>query len=126
MQTKHVIPAVGSGEKERFLVDGKEVSQEEYLSAQASESRLAELLGSHEVPGGHLPSCWPMTGSNACMVHPNQLKQQQEYAAAQGVPTDFDHHCRPIFRDRQHRKEYMGKVERMVDRQGGYGDRTGT
>lgn len=64
-----------------------------------------------------------MPGSNALMVHPNQLKQAQERAAAAGVPTDFDQHCRPIFRDREHRKRYCA-LEGVKDRSGGYGDRT--
>ena len=64
-----------------------------------------------------------MTGSDALMVHPKQLRKAQERAAQAGVPTEFDRHCRPIFRDRQHRKQYH-ELERVVDRRGGYGDRT--
>lgn len=119
--TRRTFPSPGSGEKERYFVDGKEVSQKEY--DRAVDSRLQEALESREGPGGHHPSCWPMPGSNALMVHPNQLREAQERAAAAGVPTEFDQHCRPIFRDRDHRKRYCA-LEGIKDRSGGYSDRT--
>lgn len=121
--TRTTYPAPGSGTKPQFFVDGVEVSEDEYDKSLALESRLDEMLAHMAGPDGHRPACWPMPGSNSQMVHPKQLKQMQQKLASAGVPTDFDQHCRPIFRDRKHRKDYCA-VERVVDRRGGYGDRT--
>lgn len=120
---KVVHPAVGSGGKEKFFVDGKEVTEKEYVKVLAAQSRTSELLESHETPDGHRSACWPMVGSYSLMVHPRQKKKAQELAAAHGCPTEFTHDNRPIFRDRAHRKAYC-EMEKCKDRDGGYGDRT--
>lgn len=73
-----------------------------------------------DLPGGHLPSCWPMT-STAAGVHPDEIKKYKDEAACAGVSVDFTRDGDAIFRDRKHRKDCL-KLWGMRDRNGGYGD----
>lgn len=81
--------------------------------------RPAEWAGQ----GGMQPSTWPMI-SRALAVHSSQREEYTNFAAKHGVPTDFDKGGHPVFRDREHRKNYA-KLVGAVDYEGGYGDHTG-
>lgn len=76
----------------------------------------AEVAGQ----GGMQPSTWPLK-SNALAVHPTQRMEYQEFSGKHGVPTDFDSRGRPVFRSKEHRKQYCELVG-ATDFDGGYGD----
>lgn len=61
--------------------------------------------------------------SLALAVRPAQVTKARAWAEAQGVPTDFTPGGEPIFRSRQHRRDYC-KIRGVVDNNGGYGDAT--
>lgn len=113
--TSRVIYHPTDPSKNQFFVDGKPVSQADYEKAFPSRLDLTSP------PGGQLPSCWPMV-SDSMMVHPDQIPEAYEHAKSVGVPTDFTKQGQPILRDPAHRREYARRVERMHDRNGGYGD----
>ncbi len=70
------------------------------------------------------PAGWPMV-SDAAAVHPSQAKEATEDAAKKGVPTEFTKGGRPIFTSQGHRAAYC-KAYGYRDRNGSYGDYTGT
>ena len=123
MATGRIVHHPYDASKSRYYVDDKEVTRAQF--DRAFPSKLKELLDSHMAPDGHRSACWPAQGSDALAVHPKQLREAQELAAARGVPTDFDHHNRPVFRDRKHRKDYCRIVEgNKHDNNAGYSDPT--
>lgn len=63
---------------------------------------------------------WPLLSEGAG-VQQSQVKEATEHARKLGVPTDFTRDGRAIFRDRNHRKQYL-KAHGLHDRNGGYGD----
>jgi hypothetical protein len=110
------------GRKNRYLIDGVEVTKAEF--DRAFPTKIQDLLDSGIVPDGHRTQCWPQA-SRALGVNPKQVPAQMEYAKHQGVPTSFDATGKPIFTSRGHRAEYLKKVDgRRVDYDGGYGDTT--
>jgi len=98
----------------RYFLSRREVSEAEYRAVYPEP----ECGGG--VPGGHGLGCWPMA-SDAAAVHPSRVEEARESARAKGVPTDFDQHGRPVFRDRGHRRAYL-RAYGYHDRDGGYGD----
>lgn len=71
-------------------------------------------------------SRWPIE-SDAWAVQFDQKAEAEAEAAAAGVPTEFKVRgvaARPVFRDRQHRRDYC-RALRVIDADGGYGDYTG-
>lgn len=73
-----------------------------------------------DVPGGTPSGGWPMM-SDAMGVHPSQIREAQEHAAARGVHTEYAPDGRAILRDRNHRKAHM-RAMGFRDNDGGYGD----
>jgi hypothetical protein len=110
------------GRKNRYLIDGKEVTRAEF--DRAFPTKIQDLLDSGIVPDGHRSQCWPQA-SRALGVHPSQVNDQMAHAKKMGVPTSFDKTGKPIFTSRGHRAEYLKHVDqRRVDYDGGYGDTT--
>lgn len=108
-----------SSGKPSYQLDGKQVSQAEFDAA--FPSKMEELLACGNMLPSHQPGCWPMPGSEALAVHPEQVAEATEDARKKVVPTEFDRQGRPILRDRGHRRDYL-RAYSMRDRDGGYGD----
>lgn len=106
------------GNPNRYYLEDKEVSKDEY--DKAHESKLDGLFAEGTFLPSQTTTCWPMV-SEALAVHPKQRQAAVEHAKRHGVPTDFDHLNRPIFRDRGHRKQYL-RIRGAHDNSGGYGD----
>lgn len=106
----------GKAGKERYFVEGKEVSREEFDSA-FPDHRIepGDVCGA-----GHQPSAWPLCSEGAA-VHPDQIPEATESAKNKGVPTSFTSDGCPIFTSRQHRKEYL-RAYKMRDHDAGYSD----
>lgn len=68
----------------------------------------------------HDAGTWPQY-SDAAGVHPDQIAEATEHAAACGVPTDFKEDGRAIFTSRAHRRKYC-EVHGLYDRDAGYSD----
>jgi hypothetical protein len=81
--------------------------------------RCEDLAAAYTLPSC-LPSCWPMK-SEALAVHPKQIGAAVEDARKKGVSVDFTKDGRVIFRDRNHRAEYL-RAYGYFDRDAGYGD----
>jgi hypothetical protein len=64
---------------------------------------------------------WKAQHSEALAVHPQQIKQAADDAAAKGVPTDFDGAGRPILTSRSHRRAYH-LAYGVIDKDAGYSD----
>lgn len=98
-----------------YLIDGREVTEEEYRRHFPENSELPQNLffGNH-------PGAWPVL-SDALGVLPRQIDEARQSAARRGVPTDFSPDGRAIFRSRGHRSAYC-KAYGFHDRDGGYGD----
>ena len=97
----------------RYFVNGAEVTQEKFDVLFPSKP-----IG--EIPGGHLPGCWPKLGM-ALAVHPKRRLEAMENAAQKGVPTEFTEEGDVVYRDRAHRKAYHHAYG-FHDNEGGYGD----
>lgn len=87
--------------------------------------KLCELFAANSgegesVPSGHLPSCWPML-SDACAVHPKQIKQANERNRRHGVKVTYNAKGQAVIPDRHERKKLL-KLEGFRDRSGTYGD----
>lgn len=101
------------GKPDRFLVDGKEVTEAEY---EAQMVRPAEpFKGCASLIG------WKPLVSDALAVHPDQVAEARADALAKGVPVDFLPDGRPVFTSRAQRKAYC-KAYGFFDRSAGYGD----
>lgn len=72
------------------------------------------------VPGGHPPSCWPMT-SEALACHESQVAEMNERNRAAGVGTRYTADGTAVIPDRADRRKLL-KLEGYHDRNGGYGD----
>lgn len=102
---------VGFGEKAKYIIDGNEVTK-----AVFDRSFPDKPIGD----GSGLTG-WRPLASDALAVHASQVVEAAEDAKNKKVPTDFTKDGRPIFRTREHRKEYM-RAYGYFDRSGGYGD----
>lgn len=102
-----------------YLVDGKEVSQEEYDRLFAEEKAALPKIKPARMVGkrGH---GWPMK-STALGVNPVQRKAAMAQADALGVPTHFDSEGRAELRDRAHRNKLVRALG-YHDRDGGYAE----
>ena len=94
-----------------YLIDGQAVTREAFKKA------FPDREG---VPGGMLPSCWPLV-SEAMAVHPRQVKQAREKAERLGVPTHFKETGEPVFRSPEHRAMFC-EAHGTFDRNGGDSD----
>jgi hypothetical protein len=106
----------------KFMVNGQEVSEEEFRKRETLHGGIAEMLKSRKAPGGHQPACWPQK-SRSLGVYPDQAKEAYDESVRIGVPTEFDSEGHAIFRDQEHRRSYC-KATGFMDLDGGYGDHT--
>lgn len=97
-----------------YLLDGREVTREEYDAA------LPDRPLEGAAPMTESTSAWPIK-SDALGVHPKQAREAEEHARQKGVPTEFTPQGQPVFRSREHRKQYC-RAYGVYDRNGGYGD----
>lgn len=103
------------GKPKRYFIGDKEVTEEFFL-----ECFPSKLLCHGRPPAGPALTGWPIV-SDALAVHPLDVAKAAESARRHGVPTDFTPQGQPILRDRQHRKAYLQKVRKVVDRNSYYG-----
>ncbi len=95
-----------------YFLEGEQVSQEAFDAAFP-----AKEIGPSSVPS---LTGWPLK-SDALGVHPRKVGEAHADARAKGVPTDFTPGGRPIFRDRNHRRQYL-RAYGYYDRNAGYSD----
>lgn len=98
-------------ENAHYYLDGKEVPEADFRKA------FPEQEG---VPGGHPPSCWPMT-SEALACHESQVAEMNERNRAAGVSTRYKEDGTAVIPDRADRRKLL-KLEGYHDRDGGYSD----
>jgi len=96
-----------------YFLDNREVSEKAYRKRYPLPKSDGGACGLHT--GG-----WPMY-SDALAVHPSLRVQAEKDAAAKGCPTEFLPDGRPVFRDRNHRKQFL-QTYGYFDRNAGYGD----
>lgn len=100
----------GPADNQTYHLDSKQVTKAEFDAVfpdlGAGSSSLAQ---------------WKPVISDALAVHPRQVKEAEQSAAAKGIPTQFLPDGRPILTSRQHRKKYL-RAYGFHDRDGGYGD----
>lgn len=87
----------GTSDKPVFLIDGKEVTKEEFDQVFKPQP-LGDGAG---LIGWHRPVV-----SDALAVHPDQVEEASEHAKKLGVPTEFQADGRPIFRSSKHFRSY--------------------
>lgn len=98
-------------ENAHYFLDGKEVTEKEFRQG------FPDKQG---VPGGHPPSCWPMT-SEALACHESQVAEMNARNEAAGVSTRYKADGTAVIPDRSDRRKLL-KLEGYHDRDGGYGD----
>ena len=106
--TGKIVGAIG---KERYYIDGEEVSKR-FFDLQFPDKGAdvrTELSGKR------------VKASDALAVHPRQVEAARADAKKKGVPTEFLPDGRPIIRSRAHQKAYL-KAYNFFNRDGGYGD----
>jgi len=65
---------------------------------------------------------WNGMESHALAVHPEQIREEKEYAKKRGVDIDFNpQNGRPRFSSRKNRRDYC-KLRGVVDYDGGFSD----
>lgn len=101
----------GEGKKKKYFIDGREVTKRKFdrIFPDKPITSGAGLLG------------WKPLVSNALAVNPSQVKEAIAHAQSLGVPTDFLPDGSPVFRTRQHYKEYCRQYG-FFNKDGGYGD----
>lgn len=112
---------IGHGEKKRYVIDGKHVSEGEFTSQVQTRTRDSGDAGEGSGACGSSLVGFKPIHSDSLGVHPRQVAKAQADAAKKGVPTEFDKKGRPIFTSRQHRKQYC-EAYGYFDRDAGYGD----
>lgn len=105
--------AVGWGAKERFYIDDREVTKEEFDAALPS---MVDEGGTGDSFCGFAP-----LASDALAVHPAQIPEVMERNRRHGLYTEYDGEGRPILKSRDERRRLM-RVEGCHDNNGGYGD----
>jgi hypothetical protein len=98
-----------------YYLGAQEVTEAEYRQVHPEAP-----LGGMNLDCPALKRGWPLLSEGAA-VHPTQVQEAQDSAARKGVPTEFTKDGRAVFRNRQHRKEYL-RAYGFHDRDGGYGD----
>lgn len=93
----------------KWLLDGKEVSQEEFEAAFPPKP-----LESGECPFGPALTGWPIH-SLALGYHHTQREEATAHLAKLGVPTEIDPQGRPVLRNREHRRALL-KALKITDR----------
>jgi hypothetical protein len=105
----------GHGPTKAYLLDGVEVSKEEFdeaiPNAPVVEGDGEGLIGWHRA-----------IESDALACHPLQIPEIMARNAKHGLHVEYNaEDGRPILRDRGQRRALL-KIEGMIDRQGGYSD----
>ncbi len=95
MKGRHIFGE--NGKPDRYLIDGKEVTREEY--EEAFPDQPLGIFGTHHAAG------WPVI-SDSLAVHPNQVEEATEDAKKKGVPTEFLPDGRPVMRSKEHFTSY--------------------
>jgi hypothetical protein len=99
----------------KYLVNGREVSREEFTAG----SKLGEVLAGN-VPSSPHAAGWPIL-SDALGVHPSQIAEAMAANRKAGVPTEYTKDGRAVVTDPGHRKR-LARSLGIHDRNGGYGD----
>jgi hypothetical protein len=95
--------------KRKYLIDGVEVTEDEYLAA--FPSRFEELLLS-QAPAGPALTGWPIH-SDALGYHPKQIPEAREHFKKLGIgDTEIDKMGNPVLRDRMHRRRVLKALGR--------------
>ena len=76
-----------------FFVDGKEVTEAEFLDAFPDQE-----INSDGIMFGHRPGCWPMIG-DATAVHPKQVEEARARNKRHGVNVDYLPNGRAVIPD---------------------------
>lgn len=110
VKSKKVLDASGEWTDEMvYVLDGQEVTEAEFRRSFPDRSGEMPMLGNSAHRG------WPIL-SDAMAVHPLQVQEAEADAARKGVPTQFEtQYGRPIFRNREHRRQYIKKYG-IIDR----------
>jgi hypothetical protein len=99
---------------DRYFVDGKEVTREQFDAAFPPKDLS-------EPPAGPHPGCWPLY-SDALAVHPKQIREAMKRDRAHGIASEYNpSDGRMILKDRGQRRDVMRSLG-IHDNEGGYGD----
>ena len=110
--------------KDRYFVNDKEVTKEEYDEACPSKGKCLLTLSEPPCTIHSSHKAWPRL-SDALGVHPKQKAAAEEQARKLGVPTEFDaKDGRAILRDSAHQRD-LQKALGYHNNDGGYGTITG-
>lgn len=111
----------GAAGRERYYMDAREVTRDEFERAFAEERALLPVVEEDPSCQGNRPWSKPIL-SDALAVHPDQIKDVMERNARHGIHVNYHpDDGRPILPDRDARRRLM-RLERCHDNQGGYGD----
>lgn len=108
---------IGSGEKTRYLLNGKEVTKAEFDRAFPDKKMAAN--GECSLLGWHKP-----IASEAMAVHPEQIGEVMERNKKHGVHIEYLPDGCPKLTSREQRRQLM-RIEGYHDNNGGFGDDTG-
>lgn len=92
---KHRVVYGNHGADDRYFLDDREVSREEYQAASTPKE-----IG---CPMGGQPYVKPIL-SEALAVHPSQIEKARERDIKAGVPTEYTKEGQPIITSHQHQK----------------------
>lgn len=106
---------VGEGAKQRYYLDGREVTKAEFKKA-FPDRKVCDA-------GGDFITAWKRPiQSDAMAVHPDQIDEAMARNRKHGVFVEYNpEDGRPILRDRGQRRDLM-RIEGFHDKHGGYGD----
>lgn len=103
---------IGSGEKTRYVLDGKDVTKEEF--DKAFPDKPLNLSGDAGITAWLKPVV-----SDALAVNPRQVKAVMERNHKAGLHVDYKKDGRPILRS-QGDKEALMRLHNVHDNNGGY------
>jgi hypothetical protein len=95
--------------KERYYIDGREVTRRAY--ERAMEAEKPALFREGYATGGQQPSCWPMTHTRGLACHKSQVKAMNERNAKRGCSVTYAPDGKPIIPDR-------GEYRRVLEIEG--------